>query len=375
MATTDLIRPEPTGFDDLFRCGASDETYGYCDPETGKALATGVREREPQRPAEAAPRLRQFYETVLLARSATCSSSTAPPRRSRDTRSSSCAASGTSASDRPSVPGAPRWRATSRGGRVAGPRLAIMGAAAFASSASSPETRRRRCSAWKRRRKPWRSCASGWTWTRTSRSSSSCGSRVLSRDSWAVFFLAHRFWTRTRAGCRLPEPDRRRPACAVLSRCRSESAPRRAASLHGPGGRWPPPWSASRSRLRAWPRPDRAVRVALERLPVSGYVPLSRSPAGFVQHLILPALALGTPRERRSPASHGAHARGARRGLRAHRAGRGPRRAAWSDGTLSGQAHPCADRRGKLGRRAPRAASWSRPSSTCRGWATRRSWR
>ena len=35
--------------------------------------------------------------------------------------------------------------------------------------------------------------------------------------------------------------------------------------------------------------------VALQWLPVSGYVPLSRSPAGFVQHLILPALALGMP--------------------------------------------------------------------------------
>jgi len=35
--------------------------------------------------------------------------------------------------------------------------------------------------------------------------------------------------------------------------------------------------------------------VALQWLPVSGYTPFSRSPAGFVQHLILPALALGIP--------------------------------------------------------------------------------
>src|SRR4029453_9581763 len=35
--------------------------------------------------------------------------------------------------------------------------------------------------------------------------------------------------------------------------------------------------------------------VALQWLPVSGYVPLSRSPAGFAQHLVLPALALGMP--------------------------------------------------------------------------------
>jgi peptide/nickel transport system permease protein len=35
--------------------------------------------------------------------------------------------------------------------------------------------------------------------------------------------------------------------------------------------------------------------VALQWLPVSGYVPLSRSPAAFVQHLVLPAIALGMP--------------------------------------------------------------------------------
>jgi peptide/nickel transport system permease protein len=35
--------------------------------------------------------------------------------------------------------------------------------------------------------------------------------------------------------------------------------------------------------------------VALQWLPVSGYVPLSRSPAGFLEHLALPALALGIP--------------------------------------------------------------------------------
>ena len=35
--------------------------------------------------------------------------------------------------------------------------------------------------------------------------------------------------------------------------------------------------------------------VALQWLPVSGYVPLSRSPVAFLQHLVLPALALGIP--------------------------------------------------------------------------------
>jgi peptide/nickel transport system permease protein len=35
--------------------------------------------------------------------------------------------------------------------------------------------------------------------------------------------------------------------------------------------------------------------VALPWLPVSGYVPLSRSPGGFASHLVLPALALGIP--------------------------------------------------------------------------------
>jgi peptide/nickel transport system permease protein len=35
--------------------------------------------------------------------------------------------------------------------------------------------------------------------------------------------------------------------------------------------------------------------VALQWLPVSGYVPLAQSPAGFAQHLLLPALALGIP--------------------------------------------------------------------------------
>jgi peptide/nickel transport system permease protein len=35
--------------------------------------------------------------------------------------------------------------------------------------------------------------------------------------------------------------------------------------------------------------------VALPWLPVSGYVPLTRSPGGFAAHLVLPALALGIP--------------------------------------------------------------------------------
>jgi peptide/nickel transport system substrate-binding protein len=66
MATNGVsTRPEPTGFDYLFRCGASYETYGYCDPEMDKALAAGVREREPEKRAQAyAQAQRQFYETV-----------------------------------------------------------------------------------------------------------------------------------------------------------------------------------------------------------------------------------------------------------------------------------------------------------------------
>jgi peptide/nickel transport system substrate-binding protein len=66
MATNGVsTRPEPTGFDYLFRCGASYETYGYCDPEMDKALAAGVREREPERRAHAyAQAQKQFYETV-----------------------------------------------------------------------------------------------------------------------------------------------------------------------------------------------------------------------------------------------------------------------------------------------------------------------
>jgi peptide/nickel transport system permease protein len=35
--------------------------------------------------------------------------------------------------------------------------------------------------------------------------------------------------------------------------------------------------------------------VVLQWLPVSGYVPLSRDPGGYLQHLVLPALALGIP--------------------------------------------------------------------------------
>ena len=68
MATNGIsTRPEPTGFDYLFRCGASYEAYGYCDPEMDKALATGVREREPERRAQAyAQAQKQFYESVPL---------------------------------------------------------------------------------------------------------------------------------------------------------------------------------------------------------------------------------------------------------------------------------------------------------------------
>lgn len=68
MATNGIsTRPEPTGFDYLFRCGASYETYGYCDPEMDRALAAGVREREPERRAQAyAQAQKQFYESVPL---------------------------------------------------------------------------------------------------------------------------------------------------------------------------------------------------------------------------------------------------------------------------------------------------------------------
>jgi peptide/nickel transport system substrate-binding protein len=68
MATNGIsTRPEPTGFDYLFRCGASYEAYGYCDPEMDKALAAGVRERDTSKRAQAyAQAQKQFYETVPL---------------------------------------------------------------------------------------------------------------------------------------------------------------------------------------------------------------------------------------------------------------------------------------------------------------------
>ncbi|MGQ0572103.1 MAG: ABC transporter substrate-binding protein [Armatimonadota bacterium] len=66
MATNGVsTRPEPTGFNYLFQCNASYETYGYCDPEMDKWLIVGLRVRDPERRAQAyAMAQRQFYETV-----------------------------------------------------------------------------------------------------------------------------------------------------------------------------------------------------------------------------------------------------------------------------------------------------------------------
>jgi peptide/nickel transport system substrate-binding protein len=66
MATNGVsTRPEPTGFNYLFQCGASYETYGYCDHEMDKWLIVGLRVRDPQARARAyANAQRQFYESV-----------------------------------------------------------------------------------------------------------------------------------------------------------------------------------------------------------------------------------------------------------------------------------------------------------------------
>ncbi len=66
MATNGVsTRPEPTGFNYLFQCGASYETYGYCDNEMDKWLIVGLRVRDPQRRAQAyAMAQREFYESV-----------------------------------------------------------------------------------------------------------------------------------------------------------------------------------------------------------------------------------------------------------------------------------------------------------------------
>ncbi|HET8678473.1 MAG TPA: ABC transporter substrate-binding protein [bacterium] len=66
MATNGVsTRPEPTGFNYLFQCGASYETYGYCDGEMDKWLIVGLRVRDPQRRAQAyAMAQREFYESV-----------------------------------------------------------------------------------------------------------------------------------------------------------------------------------------------------------------------------------------------------------------------------------------------------------------------
>ncbi|MGQ0551211.1 MAG: ABC transporter substrate-binding protein [Armatimonadota bacterium] len=66
MATNGVsTRPEPTGFNYLFQCGASYETYGYCDNEMDKWLIVGLRVRDPERRAQAyAMAQREFYESV-----------------------------------------------------------------------------------------------------------------------------------------------------------------------------------------------------------------------------------------------------------------------------------------------------------------------
>ncbi|HEV8673525.1 MAG TPA: ABC transporter substrate-binding protein, partial [Methylomirabilota bacterium] len=66
MATNGVsTRPEPSGFNYLLRCGASYETYGYCDAEMDRALLAGFREREPAKRAQAYAQVQTvFYETV-----------------------------------------------------------------------------------------------------------------------------------------------------------------------------------------------------------------------------------------------------------------------------------------------------------------------
>jgi peptide/nickel transport system substrate-binding protein len=66
MATNGVsTRPEPTGFNYLFQCNASYETYGYCDNEMDKWLIVGLRIRDPERRAQAyAMAQREFYESV-----------------------------------------------------------------------------------------------------------------------------------------------------------------------------------------------------------------------------------------------------------------------------------------------------------------------
>jgi peptide/nickel transport system substrate-binding protein len=66
MATNGVsTRPEPTGFQYLFQCNASYETYGYCDAEMDKWLIVGLRVRDPERRAQAyAMAQREFYESV-----------------------------------------------------------------------------------------------------------------------------------------------------------------------------------------------------------------------------------------------------------------------------------------------------------------------
>ena len=54
MATNGCQHPAGAdGFNYLFRCGASYETYGYCDPEMDKWLIVGLRVRDPERRAQA----------------------------------------------------------------------------------------------------------------------------------------------------------------------------------------------------------------------------------------------------------------------------------------------------------------------------------
>lgn len=66
MATNGMTtRTDPTAYNYLLQCGASWETYGYCDNEMDKWLVVGLRIRDPERRAQAyAQAQRAFYETV-----------------------------------------------------------------------------------------------------------------------------------------------------------------------------------------------------------------------------------------------------------------------------------------------------------------------
>jgi peptide/nickel transport system substrate-binding protein len=66
MATNGMTtRTDPTAYNYLLQCGASWETYGYCDNDMDKWLVVGLRIRDPERRAHAyAQAQRAFYDTV-----------------------------------------------------------------------------------------------------------------------------------------------------------------------------------------------------------------------------------------------------------------------------------------------------------------------